>query len=137
MQKTKLGVSVGLLGAAVYFTCLFSGYLVPFILTGYILLHEDNAWLKKSAVQAVALMTSFSFLTVVIRLTPDAIGFIGSIFAVFGGSFHLSVISSLIAVVLNALSIIETVLFVILGVKALDQGSVSIPIVDDLINKYM
>ena len=55
MQKTKLGISVGLLGAAIYFTSLFSGYLVPVILTGYVLLFEENDWLRKNAVKAVAL----------------------------------------------------------------------------------
>ena len=53
MQKAKLGISVGLLGAAIYFTSLFSGYLVPVILTGYVLLFEENDWLRKNAVKAM------------------------------------------------------------------------------------
>ncbi len=68
MQKTKLGISVGLLGAAIYFTSLFSGYLVPVILTGYVLLFEENDWLRKNAVKAVSLMVFFSFIVVVINL---------------------------------------------------------------------
>ena len=137
MQKTRLGVSVGMLGAAVCLSCLFGGYLSSIVLAGYILLFEENEWLKKNAIKAVVLMMSLSLLTVGIRLIPDAIGFIGSIFAVFGGSLHLSVVNGIIAVVLNAVDIIETVLFIILGVKALDQGSVSVPVVDKLISKYM
>ena len=56
MQKTKLGISVGLLGAAIYFTGLFSGYLVAVLLAGYVLMFEENEWLRKNAVKAVALM---------------------------------------------------------------------------------
>lgn len=42
MQKTRLGISVGMLGAAIYLTGLFSGYLVAVLLTGYVLLFEEN-----------------------------------------------------------------------------------------------
>src|SRR5574344_1340231 len=49
MEKTKLGIPVGLLGAAMLFACYFGGYLVSFVLAGYILLFEENAWLKRTA----------------------------------------------------------------------------------------
>ena len=56
MQKTKIGMTVGLLGAAIYFIGLFSGYLTVVLLIGYVLLFEENEWLRKSAVKAVALI---------------------------------------------------------------------------------
>lgn len=137
MQKTKLGISVGLLGAAIYFTCLFSGYLVPVVLTGYVLLREENEWLKKNAVKAVALLASFSLLTTIIYFIPNAISFIDNTFAIFNGSFHISFLSKVVTAVLSAIDIIEKVLFIGLGLKALNQGSISVPVVDKLINKYM
>lgn len=137
MQKTKLGISVGLLGAAIYFTSLFSGYLVPVILTGYVLLCEENEWLKRNAVKAVALLTAFSFLVAVIRLIPDAIGFVDDVFIIFNGSFRLLFLTKIVNVILSAIDIIEKILFIGLGVKALNQGSISVPVVDKLINKYM
>ena len=53
MQKTRLGISVGMLGAAVYLTGLFSGYLVAILMAGYVLLCEENGWLKRSDIKAV------------------------------------------------------------------------------------
>ena len=53
MQKTRLGISVGMLGAAVYLTGLFSGYLVAILMAGYVLLCEENGWLKRSVIKAV------------------------------------------------------------------------------------
>ena len=53
MQKTRLGISVGMLGAAVYLTGLFSGYLVALLMAGYVLLCEENGWLKRSVIKAV------------------------------------------------------------------------------------
>ena len=50
MQKTRLGISVGMLGAAIYLTGLFSGYVVAVLMAGYVLLFEENSWLRRSAV---------------------------------------------------------------------------------------
>lgn len=47
MKKTKLGISVGLLGAMLFFSCYFGGYTIAIIIAGYVLLFEENAWLKK------------------------------------------------------------------------------------------
>lgn len=137
MQKTRLGVSVGLLGAAVYFTGLFSGYLVAVLLTGYILLFEANEWLKKSAVKAVSLLVFFSLLATVINLIPNTISLINSIVSVFGSNFSVVVLSRIITVIVSALDIIEKILFILLGIKALNQGTISVPVVDKLINMYM
>ena len=128
MQKTRLGISVGMLGAAIYLTGLFSGYLAALLLTGYVLLFEENEWLKKSAVKAVALMMLFSFITVLINLIPNAM---------FGGSFHVGFISGLVSAVISVIDIIEKLLFISLGVRALNQGTIDVAVVDGLISKYM
>ena len=59
MQKTKLGISVGLLGAIFFFAGFFGGYLVTILMAGYILLVEDNAWLERVTVKGVVLMLFF------------------------------------------------------------------------------
>lgn len=137
MQKTKLGISVGMLGAAIYLTGLFSGYLVVVLLAGYVLLFEENAWLKRNAVKAVSLMLLFSFFTVLINLIPNVMSCIGYIASMFGGSFYVGVISNLVNAVSSVIDIIQKLLFIGLGVKALNQGTIAVPVVDKLISKYM
>lgn len=137
MQKTKLGISVGLFGAAVYFMGLFGGYLVMILLAGYALLFEQNEWLRKSVVKAVVLAVCFSLLTALINLIPDAISFIGDIASAFNASVYLPRVRSIIEAITDALAIIEKVLLIVLGVKALNQSTITIPVVDKLINKYM
>ena len=73
MQKTKLGISVGTLCAAIYFTGIFGGYFTAVFLAGYVLLVENNEWLRKNAVKAIVLMIIFSIVTAIINLIPDAI----------------------------------------------------------------
>ena len=88
MQKTKLGISVGLLAAIVYFLGLFSGYVATIVLVGYILIVEDNAWLKKTSVKAVVLMLGFSLVYSVLGLIPGLISFINSLVNIFGGRLY-------------------------------------------------
>lgn len=137
MQKTKLGISAAVLGAAVYFTGLFSGYIITVLLAGYILLMEENIWLKKAAVKSVALMICFSLLSSVLGLIPDVIGFINSIFNIFGGSFYISVLSNIIYMLKDGLSLVEKVLFLLLGLKGLNQGTIKVPVIDKLVEKCM
>lgn len=137
MQKTKLGISVGLLGAAIYFMGLFSGYMVAVLLAGYVLLFEEDQWLKKSAVKAIAVMVFFSLLIAVANLVPNAISVIDSIVSMFGGNFHIAFLSNLINAVVAVLNIIQKLLLLGLGMSALGQGTIAVPIVDGLVDKYM
>lgn len=126
-----------MLGADIYLTGLSSGYLVAVLLTGYVLLFEENGWLKRSAVKAVSLMVFFSFITVLINLIPNAMNCIGYVASMFGGSFYVGFISYLVSAVTSAIDIIEKLLFIGLGVKALNQGTIAVPVVDKLVSKYM
>ena len=137
MQKTKLGISVGLMGAILYFVGLFSGYVAITLLVGYVLLCEENMWLKKAAVKALAVMMLFSFASAIINLIPNFINFIDDIAIIFGGNFYISIISKLVNMIVSALNILQKLLLLILGVKALNQGTITVPVVDNLINKYM
>ena len=137
MQKTRLGISVGLLGAAIYFMGLFSGYLLAVLLAGYVLLFEENSWLRKNAVKAMSVMAVFSLLITVLNIVPNAIVCINDVVSIFGGSFYVAFLSNLISAAVAALNIIEKLLIIGLGVKALTQGTIAVPVVDNLINKYM
>lgn len=136
-MKTKLGISVGLLGAIIYFAALFGGYTPVIILAGYVLLFEENEWLKKSAVKAVTLMVFIAFLMTLIGLIPDLLSWVNSLVLVFNGNFNYGIVISVINVITKAIDIIETCFFLILGSKALNQGTVTVPFVDNIINKYL
>jgi len=57
--------------------------------------------------------------------------------SMFGGNFHVGFISNLVSAVTSVIDVIQKVLFLALGVKALNQGTIVVPVVDKLINKYM
>lgn len=135
MQKTKLGVTVALFGAAIYFISLFDGYTPVIILGGYVLLMEENVWLKKAAVKSVAVLTMFALFSALLGLIPGVISFVDDIFNIFGGYFTIGVVTSIVNMLLSALSLLRTLLFILLGLKALNQGDISVPGIDKLVNK--
>lgn len=137
VQKTKLGITVGAFGAITYFTGFFSGYLVVIVLVGYVLLFEENAWLRRSVVKAIVLMTFFSVLLAVLNLIPDVIELTGNIALVFNGHFAIAKVSQIITVLVNGINIVEKVLFLGLGIKALSQGTIVIPFIDTKVSKYI
>ena len=137
MQKTRLGISAGMLAAAIYLSGLFSGYWLAIFLAGYVLLFEANQWLKISAVKAVCLMMCFSFLTTVINLVPNVLDTIADFGHAFGSISTFSQADAFFYAVIGVIDIIQKIVFLALGLKALNQGAISLPVVDKLISKYM
>lgn len=137
MQKTKLGITVGAFGAITYFAGFFSGYLVAIVMAGYVLLFEENAWLKRSVVKAIVVMAFFSVLVALINFIPDVIGFIENIALVFNRHFAIVKVNQIITVLISGINIVEKVLFLGLGTRALSQGTIVIPFIDTKVSKYI
>ena len=133
MDKTKLGISQGMLGAIVYFSAALLGYISLFIIGGYILLVEKTEWLKKCVVKAVVLMLLYSLISTVIGIVPQVLSFGSSEESLFGSYYlYLTGAYSIVAVILVRIG-----LFIALGVKALNEKTIRIPVVDRLIDAYM
>lgn len=136
-MRSKLGISVGLLGAAIYFSGLFSGYLALTLLVGYVLLFESNVWIRRTAVKAFATCMLFSVIYVIISFIPDVINVIDDVFKLFNGAFNINFISKMVILLQSIISVLESVLLLVLGFKALHQGTVPIGIIDELIEEHM
>lgn len=134
MQKSKLGISVGLLGAALYFIGAIS-MLPALLLAGYVLLIEENEWLRKVAVKMVAIVVVFGILSIAFGLLQDAFYVVN----IIANWFTPSVITMplrLDSLLITALSVIENLLLVFMGFSALSMGTVKFKAVDDIINKH-
>lgn len=137
MQKTKLGISVGLMGAGLYFFGLVS--LIPgFLLAGYVLLMEDNEWLKKSAVKMLVIVLGFGLLNAGVGLIQDVFRVLNSILGwipflnlSIGVPFHLDSILNYV------ISFVKTIVLIVLGFKALSVGSMKVGFADKLVSKHM
>lgn len=137
MEKTKLGISVGLFGAFIYIAAPFGGYTPAILLAGYVLLMESNEWLKKTAIRAVATLACFSFIYLLLDVIPDALNIVTSTINIFGTHFHFDFINNIFGVLDDIVNFVRYILFLLLAYKALSQGSIKIPVVDKLLDKYL
>ena len=136
MEKTKLGVSVGLLGAFVCAVIGFGGYVAAAIAVGYVLLFEQNEWLRRTAVKAAATLVVYGFLIVAIGLIPDAISWVSSIINLVSDGMHFEFLTKIFRVITDCIGIFRDLLFVCLIFKALNQGTISVPVVEGIVKKY-
>lgn len=137
MQKTKLGITISGLAAAIYLTCLFGGYIPGIILTGYVLMVEENEWLRRNAVKAIVLMMIFSVFIYGINLIPNVINCFEDMARAFGVSVEERLITGIFAAVVDVVDILRTIVFLILGLKSLKMRTIIVPSAENIINKIM
>lgn len=134
-RKSTLGIPFGVLAAAMYILCLYSGALATLLVAGYVLLKEKDEWMKTQAVKVVLLMLVFAVVAFVIDLIPDAIGVVSSFLGIFGGSLSIPVISSVTRFLSVALSFLKTLIFLGLAYKSLSEKTIKVPFVDSIVSK--
>lgn len=140
MEKTKLGITAALMGSVIYFMGLFGGFLVVTVMTGYVLFFEENEWLRKTAVKALVLMIGFTLLRTVINFIPDMLGLYTTVANAIVGYFSSSFFSGLTSftgLLISIVLIAEKVVFVVLGIMALKQQTISVPVLDKFIDSHM
>lgn len=139
MEKTKLGISVGLLGALVFFAG-YSGLTVLALVGGYVLLKEENSTLKKYVVYAAALMIAFlaaSMCISAIETVFDFLNFNSWMTSVDGLSTVYRVIMALFETLTDILYIAEILVFGFLALMALAGKEIKIAFLDKLVEKHM
>ena len=136
MYKTKFGISVGLMGAIVCFLGAVVGiqwYLLGIV--AYILVKEDNEWLRRLTIKVVVLLVASAVIT---TLVPYLFSFIYDIIDIFKDDIDMrditwpNVFSTYIT---KYIKIIIDVILILAGLKALKQKHFSIQPVDNLISK--
>ncbi len=137
MQKTKLGISVPLLAAAVCFAAVFGGYVATIILAGYVLLKEEDAWLRKTSVKAIAVMMLFSFFSTIVSFVPDIVSIVNNLCTIFNSSFEIDKLSQVVYLVKGVLTLIESLILIIMGYKALKYTDMNVSVVDKIVDNNM
>jgi len=138
MEKTKLGISVALMGALT-FLCGYLGITVLVLVGGYILLKEESQTLKKYVVYTLALYLAFLAITMVI-------GFAGGVLDVLNINswmYKVKVINSIygfirtcLSTISNIVSVVEKVVFALLAVMALAGKEIKFAVLDKFVEKH-
>ena len=139
MEKTKLGISVGLLGALV-FVSGYTSLTVLALVGGYVLLKEENSTLKKYVVYAAELLIAFlaaSMCISAIETVFDFLNFNSWMTSVDGLSTVYRVIMALFETLTDILYIAEILVFGFLALMALAGKEIKIAFLDKLVEKHM
>lgn len=140
MQKAKTGISVGLMAALIYFFGIIS--ITPMVLlAGYVLLVENDEWLKKSAVKALVIVVVYYIINAIFGLGDNIFTFfnyfLGFLNRILPFTIRVDYPLSLDSVVMNIVSLVKNLLLLILGFQAFSQKSFKLPMVDRFIDKHM
>lgn len=129
-MKTKLGISAGALGAVLYFTALFGGYVPLFIAVGYVLIKEENVFVRKTAFKSVVLLLTFSAVSTLLSSLNEILSIIGNLLDTF-----IEVPLNFDDILINIVSLVKTAVFVIFGIMAFKQEDKKNPPIDDAVDK--
>lgn len=136
MLKTKLGISIALVGATMYFLGAFS--LVPAaMLAGYVLIAEENEWVKRQAARMIGVVVLFGLLSIAVGWIDDVVGVLNIIVHWFSSDVNLAVPARLTYLIQYIISIAKEVLLLLMGFKALGMKNVKFSPVDKLLDKFM
>lgn len=136
MNKSKLGISANLLAAIVYLLGLFGNTVALVIAAGYVLIREDDEWLRKSAIKALVIHVFLTALTYVIAFVPGVFEAINSFIGIFKSSFNYSTLIRIQSFLDDAITVVRYAAFLVLAFLALKGKSAAIPGVDDAVQKH-
>lgn len=137
MLKTKLGVSIALVGAAMYFLGVIS-FVPAVLLAGYVLIAEENAWVKRQAAKAIGVVIFFGLITLCIGWIDDVCYIINIIIHWFDKTAkYFEVPANITTFFKDIVYLVRDVVLVVLGFMAVKMKGFRIPVVDSLLDKFM
>lgn len=138
MEKTKLGLSVCLMGALVFLSG-YAGLTVIALVAGYVLLKEESAKLKKYAAYTIALYVGFVLLSMCIGALSNVfsiLNFNGWMYSVDGVSTAYSIITAILSTLSTIVSLAEKVVFGLFAVFAFLGKDIKIALLDKVLEKH-
>lgn len=135
MEKTKLGISLGLAGAILYCLGLFGGYTITVLAMAYVLIFENSVWLKKTAVKVLIFCLTFSLLSVLVQFLPNCLALLNSLLSLFNEYIDYNIIVRLQNIAIQGLNLLEIILFIVMGVMAFLNKSIPIPGLEGFLDK--
>lgn len=137
MEKTKLGLSVSVMGVVLTLLGYYAGYVITGLAVAWVLLQEENEGLKKHAVRVLFLMLLFSVGSTAIGLIPDVVNLVLSFLRLFNVHVYIDVLDSCFNFLYSVWSLLRLAVFAILAVGGLTKKEIKIPVIDKLAEKIL
>lgn len=137
IPSTELGISVCLLGAAVYWSGMFNE-LAACLLAGYILLKEKDAWLRIAAVKSVIIIIGFAILNGGISVIQNTLSGFDNFLSLVGTyPIGYTGLHQLCTFLGNLSNVAQSVLLLIGGFQAVKYKNFGLGKIDAIIAKNL
>ena len=137
MEKMKLRISAPLLAVIACLVGYYNGYVAALLVAGYVLICEENLWLRKYCVKTLLLMLAFSVAATAIDLVPALLGLLYDFLHIFNVNVYLSVIENIFNFFGSTLALFRVLLFLGWAFVGLKQKEIKIAMVDKFVDKHL
>jgi hypothetical protein len=135
LEKTKLGIPVGVFAAIIYFVAVIGGYnamIFLLVAVAYVLLKEENQWLKKAVFKALAIFLAYYVFVELLGLFDSILSLPSTL---TNGKMKAIVIPfNFINIIESLLSLVRYALLLFLGFSAFKQKDLPIASIDNVLN---
>lgn len=136
MEKTKLGIPVGVFAAIIYFIAVIGGYnslIVLILALGYVMMKEDNQWLKKAVFKALAIFLAYYVFVELINIFDNSI--LSLPYTLSNGKIRsIKIPFNFINIIKSLASLVRYALLLFLGFGAFKQKDLPIASIDNVLN---
>ncbi|MCR5742405.1 MAG: hypothetical protein K6F92_01560 [Lachnospiraceae bacterium] len=142
-MKAKLGIHVGFFACIVFLLAMFGGLTPLLLVAGYVLICEDNDFLRMSAIKALLIVIFVALLNYLIGVIPDILFDLFDWFSrIFNAETSFNSLGAILKInqIFNFIHWIvntcEEVFLLLLAFLACGIKTVPVPFVEKLIEKY-
>lgn len=137
MPKAALGVSIGILAAATYWTGLISD-LVAILLIGYILIKEEDNWLRSVALKAGIIIVGMAAITTVTGFFTQGVNGFNALLNLFDRDQFYNTVLGRIGTLLDYIClIVKDVVLLIAGYQAFRYQDFRIGFIDRIVYNHL
>lgn len=152
MEKSRLGISINLFAALLYFLGAGGGMLVIAVAACYVLLFESNEGLKKTAVKALIVTVFLSIITSIVMwltsFSSTLLYALNSYSSLSGGNlvvgsdnyfnyYLFEFIQRIISSINQIARVVEIIILVIFGFRAYKEKDIKIKWIDNIIDNHL
>ncbi len=142
-MKSKLGIHIGFLACICFLIAQFGGIVPLALLVGYILICEENDFLRMSALKALLIVLVVYVVNFLIGVIPDILfGLFDKVSRIFGADTPfsslkaVSKIDQIFSFFSWIVSTCKSILLLLLAFMACRIKTIKLPVIDNLIAKY-
>lgn len=133
MEKTKIGLSAGIVGAIAFLVFQFGGFIPGLLILGYILLCEKNESLRVSAVTALLVTLAAYVLNLVIGLIPNLLSYVNSLLNIFEEYLEAEIVYNIESFLTSTVNLVKMVAMIGLAVFSFLNKPLQIPFVKKML----